>query len=206
MADQVNRDHAHLDVLINNAGVGGGDLRETTRDLSKDGYELRLAVNYLAPFLLTNELLPLLTKAPSRTVNVASIGQSSVDLTNLMLEHDYSRLHAYTRSKLMMITWTFELAERYGTKRVVFNALHPGNQLNTKMVSQSGFTPIENVQSGADSILHLAISSEVDGLNGNYFNEKQPDQAKEQAYDRDFRLKLWEASETLIRKIVTISK
>ncbi|MFE0559105.1 SDR family oxidoreductase [Paenibacillus sp. NPDC058910] len=75
MADQIKRDYGHLNVLINNAGVGEGDLEETTRDLSKDGYELRLAVNYLAPFLLTNELLPLLTNAPSRTVNVASIGQ-----------------------------------------------------------------------------------------------------------------------------------
>ncbi|MFE0559109.1 hypothetical protein ACFW1P_24615 [Paenibacillus sp. NPDC058910] len=105
-----------------------------------------------------------------------------------------------------MIVWTFELAERYGTKQVTFNAFHPGSQLNTKMVQQSGFEPFGNVQSGADSIFHLAISSEVDGTNGNYFNEKQPDQAKEQANDRDFRLKLWEASETLIRKIVTMSK
>ncbi|MCJ8014131.1 SDR family NAD(P)-dependent oxidoreductase [Paenibacillus sp. KQZ6P-2] len=202
LAEGIKATHRQLDVLINNAGVGGGDLKETIRDVSKDGYEYRLAVNYLAPFLLTYELLPLLTKESSRTINVASKGQSFVDLTNLMLEQNYSRLQAYTRSKLAMIAWTIELAERYGSRQVTFNAIHPGTQLNTKIVHQSGFSPLGEVQVGADAILHLALSADLEGVNGQYFNEIQPSQAHEQVYDGIFRKNLWETTETLIREKV----
>jgi NAD(P)-dependent dehydrogenase (short-subunit alcohol dehydrogenase family) len=198
MADAIKTAHSHLDVLINNAGIGGGDLNETSREISQDGYELRLAVNYLAPFLLTTELLPLLMNGTSRTVNVASMGQSPIDLSNLMLERDYTRLLAYKQSKLALIAWTFEFADRFGNRNVTFNALHPGTQLNTKMVQQSGLTPLGGVQIGSDSILHLALSPEVEEVNGQYFNEMRPGRALDQTYDKIFRKRLWEVSEDLI--------
>ncbi|TJX62323.1 MAG: SDR family NAD(P)-dependent oxidoreductase, partial [Mesorhizobium sp.] len=98
------------DILINNAGVGtaGGGAK---RQVSADGYELRFAVNYLAAFLLTSELLPLLkASAPARIVNVASAGQQAIDFDDIMLTHGYSGVRAYCQSKLAQILFTVDLA------------------------------------------------------------------------------------------------
>src|SRR3989441_12759702 len=101
-----------LDVLVNNAGIGGGG-RHGRRETSADGHELRFAVNYLAPFLLTNLLLPLLRRsAPARIVNVASVGQAPIDFDDVMLQRRYDGFTAYRQSKLAQIMFTFELAER----------------------------------------------------------------------------------------------
>jgi NAD(P)-dependent dehydrogenase (short-subunit alcohol dehydrogenase family) len=112
LAEEIQSDYDRLDVLINNAGIGGSGRRQE----SQDGYELVFAVNYLAPFLLTTLLLPLLRRsAPARIVNVASAGQAPIDLDDLMgamLTRDFDPLHAYRRSKLAQIMFTFELAER----------------------------------------------------------------------------------------------
>ena len=79
-----------LDLLINNAGIGGGKSGEAKRELSQNGYELRFAVNYLAPFLLTHLLLPCLRRAaPARIINVGSVGQSPIDFSDVMLERRY---------------------------------------------------------------------------------------------------------------------
>lgn len=112
LAEEIQSDHERLDVVINNAGIGGARRRQE----SQDGYELVFAVNYLAPFLLTTVLLPLLRRsAPSRIVNVASAGQAPIDLDDLMLARltrEFDPLLAYRRSKLAQIMSTFELAER----------------------------------------------------------------------------------------------
>src|SRR5215212_2601411 len=110
LAEQVLAEQDRLDVLINNAGVIEGNRRE-----SEDGYELTFAVNYLACFLLTHLLLPLLRdSAPARVVNVASAGQSPVDFDDVMLDHGYDAMRAYTQSKLAQVMFAFELAERLG--------------------------------------------------------------------------------------------
>jgi NAD(P)-dependent dehydrogenase (short-subunit alcohol dehydrogenase family) len=110
LAAEIQADYPRLDVLINNAGIEFGNLQGTSRSLSQDGYELRLAVNYLAPFLLTCQLLPILVKEPSRVINVASEGQSSFDLSNIMLEQNCSPTRAYMQSKLALVAFTFELS------------------------------------------------------------------------------------------------
>src|SRR5258708_1369977 len=106
LAAAVRRDHARLDVLVNNAGIGsrsGGAERRT----SADGHELRLAVNYLAGVLLTRLLLPLIVvSAPARVVNVASAGQSTIDFDDVMLRRGYTGSRAYTQSKLAQILFT----------------------------------------------------------------------------------------------------
>ena len=100
-----------LDVLVSNAGIGGGEPDGRDRRESKDGYELRFAVNYLAGFLLTQELLPLLrASAPARVVNVASLGQQEIEFGDVMLEHGYSGMRAYCQSKLAQIASAVELA------------------------------------------------------------------------------------------------
>ena len=108
LAAEVRDRSERLDVLVNNAGT-----IEPRRRLSADGHELTFAVNYLAGFLLTLELMPLLrASAPARVVNVSSIGQSAIDFSDVMLERGYSGMRAYTQSKLAQILFTIELAER----------------------------------------------------------------------------------------------
>jgi NAD(P)-dependent dehydrogenase (short-subunit alcohol dehydrogenase family) len=181
LAAEIQVDYPSLDVMINNAGIGGGDLNDKRRALSQDGFELRLAVNYLAPFMLTCELLPILIKEPSRVINVASVGQSSFDLSNIMLERNYSPTRAYMQSKLALVAFTFELSERFGQLNTTFNCLHRGTYLNTKMVHESGITPMGSVQSGSDAIIYLALSVELEGVTGKYYDQKRESRAESQA-------------------------
>jgi NAD(P)-dependent dehydrogenase (short-subunit alcohol dehydrogenase family) len=135
LAAEVERDDGQLHLLVNNAGIGSG--RDGTREESADGHELRLAVNYLAPLLLTTLLLPLLRRSePSRIVNVASIGQAPVDFGDVMLERSYDGMRAYSQSKLALVMFTLDLAERLSADgaEVTVNALHPASLMNTKMV------------------------------------------------------------------------
>lgn len=193
LAAEVQTGYADLDALINNAGIGGPG----KRTLSRDGYELHLAVNYLAPFLLTGLLLPMLEANSARIVNVASAGQSRIDLSNIMLERGYSPLAAYQQSKLALVAFTFELAETYRSIGITCNCLHPGTYLDTKMVRESGVTPLGSVQSGADAVVHLAVSAELEGVTRKYFDRKKESYADKQAYDGPFRRRLWELSARL---------
>lgn len=121
-------DQDSLHVLVNNAGIIAG-----RREECRDGFELTFAVNYLAPFLLTDLLLPLLRgSAPSRIVNVASAGQSPINFDDPMMERGYDAMRAYTRSKLAQVVSTFSLAERLSGTRVTVNALHPASLMDTK--------------------------------------------------------------------------
>ena len=110
LAALVRAEVPRLDVLVNNAGIGFGTPGEG-RQVSADGHELRFAVNYLAPVLLTRLLVPLLTaSAPSRIVNVGSLGQVPFDPADAEFEHGYNGVDAYRRSKLALAAFTFDLA------------------------------------------------------------------------------------------------
>jgi NAD(P)-dependent dehydrogenase (short-subunit alcohol dehydrogenase family) len=161
LADEVERDHARLDLLVNNAGIGGGG-PGGAREESVEGHELRFAVNYLAPFLLTKLLLPLLRRsAPARVVNVASAGQAPIDFENVMLERGYDGMQAYSQSKLALIMFTFELADRLHAEGadVTANALHPASLMNTKMVYESFGYTMSTIEDGLEPTLRLAIST-----------------------------------------------
>jgi NAD(P)-dependent dehydrogenase (short-subunit alcohol dehydrogenase family) len=126
MAADVQQHTDRLDALVSNAGIGSGEPDGRTRRTSADGYELRFAVNCLAGFLLTLDLLPLLRRsAPARIVNVASIGQHPLDFADLMLEHRYNGTRAFGQSKLAQIMSGFELASRVPAAEVTINSLHP---------------------------------------------------------------------------------
>jgi NAD(P)-dependent dehydrogenase (short-subunit alcohol dehydrogenase family) len=190
LAQAVQKATPRLDLLINNAGLGSGAAR-TERRLSADGHELLFAVNYLSGFLLTHLLLPLLTKsAPARIVNVSSLGQQAIDFDDVMLVHGYSGSRAYYQSKLAQVLFTIDLARELAGSDVTVNTLHPATYMNTTMVRQSGVTPISSVEQGAEAILKLAVSPELEGKSGLYFNSQREAHADAQAYDAGARQKL----------------
>jgi NAD(P)-dependent dehydrogenase (short-subunit alcohol dehydrogenase family) len=197
LADAVCKATDRLDLLINNAGIGGGG-PHGVRQTSADGYELRFAVNYLSGVLLTDLLLPLLRRsAPSRIVNVSSLGQQAIDFSDVMLTKDYNGLRAYRQSKLAQIMFTIDLARSLAGTGVTVNALHPATFMNTKMVREFG-TPMTTVAQGADAIMKLAVSPELDGKSGLYFNGQEEAIAIEQAYDADARYQLWNLSREFV--------
>jgi NAD(P)-dependent dehydrogenase (short-subunit alcohol dehydrogenase family) len=190
LAGAVQQATKRLDLLINNAGIGSGG-PQGTRQTSADGYELRLAVNYLAGFLLTHLLLPLIGKsAPARIVNVSSLGQQAIDFADVMLTQGYGGSRAYCQSKLAQIMFTIDLARELDGTGVTVNALHPATYMNTTMVRQSGATPMSTVDEGADAILKLATSVATDGRSGLYFNGQREARADAQAYDPAARQRL----------------
>ena len=186
LAAKVAREAPALDLLVNNAGVGFGNDR-SLRERSRDGHELRFAVNYLAPVLLTELLLA--HGLPRRAVvNVASIGQEPLDFTDLESARDYEGTRAYRRSKLALIMWTFDLAARH-PERVV-HALHPGTLLDTQMVRDAGVTPRGPASRGAEVILGVVERALLSTRSGEYFDELAPARAKPPAYDEDVRAEL----------------
>jgi NAD(P)-dependent dehydrogenase (short-subunit alcohol dehydrogenase family) len=191
LAKEILAHHDRLDVLINNAGIGWG-----RREVSQDGYELLFAVNYLAPFLLSQLLLPLLERsAPARIVNVASVGQAPIDFDDVMLERSYDPVRAYRQSKLALVMFTFDLAERLRPDSVTVNCLHPATFMDTKMVRQSVGEAWSSVADGAAATLRLVTSPELDGITGRYFDQQRESRAHDQAYDRNARKQLWRLSE-----------
>jgi len=189
LTDAVQRRTNRLDLLINNAGIGSGGPQGTRRQ-SADGYELRFAVNYLSGFLLTHLLLPLLKQsAPARIVNVSSLGQQAIDFADVMLTRDYNGMRAYRQSKLAQILFTIDLAAEIAGAGVTVNALHPATFMDTRMVREFG-KPLSTVAEGADAIMRLAVSPEMEGKTGLYFNGQSEGKADVQAYDAAARQKL----------------
>jgi NAD(P)-dependent dehydrogenase (short-subunit alcohol dehydrogenase family) len=173
-----------LHLLVNNAGVGFGPPGET-RKTSADGFELRFAVNYLAPFMLTRMLLPnLVSAAPARVVNVASIGQRDVDFDDLQFERGYSGVDAYRRSKLALIMFTADLAAELAPSGVTVNAVHPASYMDTAMVRETGGEPQSTVGEGADAIMNLAVLPAGGDRSGAYFDRLAPGNARAQADDK----------------------
>ena len=194
LAEAVAKDHPRLPLLVSNAGIGFG-APGAGREVSPDGYELRFAVNYLAPFLLTRLLLPnVLAAAPARIVNVASIGQQDLDFEDLQSSRRYSGVDAYRRSKLALIMLTLDLAEELKDRKVTVNALHPATFMDTFMVHEAGAAPMSTVDEGAAAIMNLAVSDRMSGRTGEYFDGLSPSRARAQAYDKQSRARLRQIS------------
>ena len=195
LADSVTESTDRLDVLINNAGVGSGAPDERTRQESRDGYELRFAVNYLAGFLLTLRLLPLVrASAPARIVMVSSLGQAPIDFDDVMLERLYDGSRAYAQSKLAQIMFANELAARLDGSGVTVNSLHPGTYMPTKIVLQEIGRSVDSLETGVESVMQLATAPELDGVTGRFFDRLQESRALDPAYDPAARRRLWELS------------
>lgn len=191
LSEKILHNHDRLNILINNAGIGGGPQGNARRELSKDGFELRFAVNYLAPFLLTYRLLTLLrSSAPSRVINVSSVGQAPINFDDIMMERNYDSFRAYRQSKLAQIMFTIDLAEELKGSGIIVNCLHPASLMNTKMVYEYFGSAMTAVEDGADALEYMAVSPETADMTGVYFDGKIPATANSQAYDPKAREQL----------------
>ena len=193
-----------IDVLINNAGLVNG-----RREVTEDGYERTFAVNHLAPFLLTNLLLPVLTaSAPARVITVSSVAHRGalMNLGDLQLERGYLPMLAYANSKLANIWFTRELARRVAATGVTANCLHPGTVrthfgdtgaawLRLGLVAAGAF--LRTPQSGAATTVFLASSPAVDDQTGGYYVNARRRRPSRAARDDDRARRLWDVSARL---------
>lgn len=205
LAAEFKAKYPRLNVLVNNAG-GFFDARQTT----VDGLEYTFAFNHLAYFLLTNLLLDTLkASAPSRIVNVSSAAQSSgkLNFDDLQAEKRYSGMAAYNNSKLANVLFTYELARRLQGSGVTVNALHPG-VVNTGFGDNSQNALIRGLlwlfkrftlspERGAQTSVYLASSPEVEGITGQYFDNKQAKPSNPLSYDEAAQKRLWDISTAL---------
>ncbi|WP_030936338.1 SDR family NAD(P)-dependent oxidoreductase [Streptomyces sp. NRRL S-646] len=187
--------HPDLDVLINNAGVGAG-APGAGRELSADGHELRLAVNYLAPVVLTRALLPVLrANTPARIVNVGSVGQDPLDFDDIEFRRQYDGFAAYRRAKFALAAHTFALAEELADTGVSVNVLHPATFMDTAMVREGEVTPWNTVADGAPGVLALATQ---DLGTGGYYEGTSRARAHEATYDREIQKRLSTVTDQLL--------
>ena len=206
LAENFQQRYTQLHVLINNAG-----LFMLRRRTTVDGLEMTFAVDYLAPFLLTNLLLDVLkASAPARIVNVSSATHEAgyIKLDDLQAEHHYRSMRAYGQAKLAVVLFTYELARRLQGTGVTANCLHPGfvatnigqsgmglaSRIVTRLIFTFGISP----QEGAKTSLYLASSPEVEGVTGKYFVKGIPQRSAPISYDKSLQRQLWEESVKLV--------
>lgn len=209
LAERVRSDHDALHVLVNNAG-----LWNTERKLSRDGFEETLAVNHLAPFLLTLELRDLLgNSAPARIVHVSSrrhIYAPADAFDDFNLDDGYPRqgMPAYDRSKLANLLFSIALAKRLEGTGVTSNAVHPGGVATAitrgsllARIGQALIRPfLRSPKQGAATSLHVATGAKLDGVTGKYFADCAEATPSAEAQDQAAAERLWEVSERATAK------
>ena len=165
LAQAVAENHAQLDVLINNAGV-----LKTSKTVTSDGLDVRFAVNAIAPYLLTQRLIPLIPTS-GRVVNVSSAAQSPVNLDALIgkirLSEDFT---AYAQSKLALTMWSRSLALSHQDHTPVIIAVNPGSMLGSKMVKEGFGVAGGDIRIGADILTRAALADEFASASGQYFD------------------------------------
>jgi NAD(P)-dependent dehydrogenase (short-subunit alcohol dehydrogenase family) len=207
LAEQFRQQYTNLHVLINNAGLFSLQRRTTV-----DGLELMFAVNYLAPFLLTNLLLDVLkASAPSRIINVSSDAHEEgfLNMDDLQSEKSYRFMRPYGQSKLALLLFTYELARRLEGTGVTVNALHPGfvstniGQTGLRGIARSAARAVTSLmgispEEGAKTSIYLASSPDVAGISGKYFVKSVPRRSASISYDEALARRLWDESAKLV--------
>ncbi len=201
LAEQFKSKYQSLNVLVNNAGA-----IFLTRRESADGIEMTFALNHLSYFLLTNLLLdPLSAGAPARIINVSSRSHARVaglNFDDLQNKRGYG-YNVYGQSKLMNVLFTYELARRLEGTRITVNALHPGFVASRFATNNGVLTRLARpvldlfaigVEEGAQTMVYLATSPEVEGMTGKYFYRQQAIPSSPASYDEAAARRLWEVS------------
>ncbi|CAM1340726.1 SDR family NAD(P)-dependent oxidoreductase [Tenacibaculum amylolyticum] len=169
MASEVNAKLPQLDVLINNAGIFKNSVTKNNNDI-----DIRLVVNYLAPFVLTKNLIQLLRKSEhSRIINLSSAAQATVSINALQGNSLLSVQDAYSQSKLALTMWSFYLALQY--PKIVIIAVNPGSLLNTKMANEAYGTHWASADKGVTILHDLAVAEKYKGITGKYFDNDKGD-------------------------------
>jgi NAD(P)-dependent dehydrogenase (short-subunit alcohol dehydrogenase family) len=204
LAEEFQRRFVRLDVLVNNAGA-----LFRRRCLSPDGIEMTFALNHLAYFLLTNLLLDTLkASAPARVVNVSSDAHQGAQMhfADPQGEHRYGSWRAYGQSKLANLLFTYELARRLEGTGVTANAVHPGfvatgfgsdNRGLFGLVIRVAKLTALSPEQGAETLIYLATSPEVEGITGKYFVRKHAVPSSSASYDQAAQRRLWQLSAEL---------
>ena len=197
LADQLVTQEPRLDVLVNNAGLGVDPVHRR----SADGHELTFQVDYLAPYILSYRLAPLLIIAatpadPARIVTVTSAGQAPIDFDDVMLEHAYDGVQAYCQAKHAEVMLTLDLATALADEHVTANCLHPASYMPTKIVVGL-FTPQSGIADGVRNTLHLITDPDLDHSSGYYYNQARQARGLDQAYDPAARARLRQLAERL---------
>jgi NAD(P)-dependent dehydrogenase (short-subunit alcohol dehydrogenase family) len=187
-------------VLVNNAG-----LYTRRREETADGIEMQLAVNHLAPFLLTSLLLHRLrASAPARVVTLSSGAHrfARVRWDDLEMRRRYRGLRQYANTKLLNVLFIRELARRNPAAALTANTMHPG--VVATEILFGGWAPLRlfkrwmrTPEHGARTAVHLASSPDVAGVTGEYFRDERPARVSPAALDDDAARRLWEISERM---------
>ena len=213
VGEAIARSEPRIDVLINNAGAVFSQRRVTA-----EGLELTFALNHMAYFALTAELGDrLAASAPARIVSTSSMAHqgASLDFSDLQCARGFNGWKAYGRSKLANILFTRELARRLAGTGVTANCLHPGFVATRFGDASGGWTsrlmPLVrtfaiSAEQGADTIIHLASSPEVESVTGQYFVKRKIAQPSAAARDDASAKRLWEASEALYQASATANR
>ncbi|MFX1261124.1 MAG: SDR family oxidoreductase [Promethearchaeota archaeon] len=204
--EDFSTEYDRLDVLINNAGAACHK-----RQLTEDGFERSLAVNYLGPFLLTRELLPLLKcSAPSRVINLSSglHARAKIDFDDIQSERNYKGMRVYESTKLMILMYTYELARRLEGTGVTANVALPGFVATNLGANMGGLRnkimfrlvrPFQiNAEKGAETSVYVATSPELESVTGRCFAKSQERLSSEESYDESVQKKLWDVAESLL--------
>ncbi|KAL2099197.1 hypothetical protein ACEWY4_005677 [Coilia grayii] len=207
--EEIIKEEARIDVLINNAGIYQCPYTKT-----EDGFEMQFGVNHLGHFLLTNLLLDLLIQsAPSRIIVVSSklYKYGEINFEDLNSEQSYDKAFAYARSKLANLLFAYELAQRLQDTGVTVNALTPGivrtnlgRHISIPLLAKPLFNLASRAffktpQEGAQTSVYLACSPDVEGVQGKCFANCQPQELLPKAADEDTAKKLWDISEVMVR-------
>jgi NAD(P)-dependent dehydrogenase (short-subunit alcohol dehydrogenase family) len=207
LAEQVKSQQSHIHILVNNAGGINAQ-----RIVTAEGLEATFVTNYLAPFLLTNLLLPILkASTPARIVNVNSVQHryGRIDFDDLQAERAYDRLRAYQQAKLANLLFTYELARRLRGTHVTVNAADPGGTLNGAKAVRLPLaarlilpllSPWLTPKHAAQSSIYLSTSPDVEDLTGKYVNfRKKVVRSSPVSYEEATAEKLWRISAALVR-------
>jgi NAD(P)-dependent dehydrogenase (short-subunit alcohol dehydrogenase family) len=200
---EIEKEYSQIDVLINNAGVS-----KRKYEISPDGYEMTLAINYLGPFLLTNLLIKLIAKSPEgRIINLTSelYKKGKVKLDNLLEKGKFNGQKSYANSKLLLVYFTQILAQRAKQYGIMVNCVHPG-MVATEFIREypNWLGKIINLflakpKDGASPVIYLATSLEIDGITGKYFYKTEEKAIKEETNHEKVLLEIWETSERITK-------